>query len=59
MVVIQACAYQRQEQDVKGAGQEADFNGSTIEKALKFDWEWQAFLWDKSETQMNEFDHSL
>ena len=36
-----------------------DFNGRTVEKALKRDWVSQAFLWDESETQMNEFDHSL
>ena len=25
------------------------FNGRTVEKALKLDWESQAFLWDESE----------
>ena len=25
------------------------FNGCTVEKALKLDWELQAFLWDLSE----------
>ena len=51
MVVIRACAYRRQEQDVEGAGQEAgeDLFQWPVEKTLKLAWESQDFLWDESE----------
>ena len=38
------------------------FNCRTVEKALKLDWESQAFLWDENEPvayTRNEFDHIL